>query len=106
MTTQHTPGPWAVYGKLVSDAKEEVGGWRCVRRVLNPKRDGRTMPVFGDCFAMVETGEDAKLVATSPEMFLILKRIVALREWGTYGTGDSHERVAADAEKIISSVEG
>jgi hypothetical protein len=74
---EHTPAPWAVYGKLVPDAKEDVGGWRCVRRVLNPKREPNIMPLYGDCFAMVENGEDARLIAAAPELLAALKAVTS-----------------------------
>jgi hypothetical protein len=47
----------------------------------------------------------AYLWAASWEMRDILRRIVALREAGTSGTGDHPDRVANDAEEILKKLD-
>ncbi len=50
--SKHTQGPWGRNGKLVSDAREEVGGWRVVKRVTIPASAGK-QPYFGEPIALV-----------------------------------------------------
>ena len=66
--TAASPKPaWGVNGKLVSDAVEDVGGWRVVKEVLIPASNGKAT-YYGEPVALVRTLEHAKLAAAAPAL--------------------------------------
>ena len=107
---QHAGDYWATYGRLVSGATEEVGGWRRCHVDL-PARDGKHA-AYGRCIALVENLEDAKLIEAAPKLLEKLRLLTKFAE-DAPGLDFNEDQtrswiavVTADARALISKIEG
>lgn len=66
------PKQYAVYGKLVQGAVEDVSGWRPIREVEMASTPRGPRPWYGDCVAMVADGPAAPLLGNASRLLAAL----------------------------------
>ena len=94
---QHTPEPWAVAGRLVSDTVETVGGYYIVRQMLPPSPGKAPWPASDEVVAFVRDFDDAKLLAAAPDLLAALKAFVAAEDSWRAATGKGFDDPLSDA---------